>query len=152
MFHRIAGCLLFILGLAVSAMALRGWLHTDAMAHVYAQFSEMRALHGAVFKPEQWSSHWRLANLVLLGMGCSIVFSAVAVMLKKPWGYLILFGSFVFAGTYPIIIRIVGYSRYKWEGGSLLGGLPYMSVALAALLAYMAMERSRKSEIDRHSN
>lgn len=147
MFHRMGGCLLFILGLGVSAMALRGWLHTDAMAHVYIQFSEIGTLHGLAFNPDQWSSHWRLANLVLLGIGCSIVVSAAVVMLNKPWGYLLLFGSFVFAGTYPIIIRIAGYSRYKWEGGSLPGSLPYLAAALTALLAYIAMKRNRESAV-----
>ena len=116
MFHRVAGCGLVLLGLIVGAFALSAWLHTDAMAHVYNEFSGTEALHGAVFKPGQWSSHWRLVNLVLLGIGCSIAASGVAVMLNKPWGYLLLFSSFVFAGTYPIIMRIAGYSQYRWEG------------------------------------
>ncbi len=152
MFHRVAGRGLVLLGLIVGAFALSAWLHTDAMAHVYNEFSGTEALHGAVFKPGQWSSHWRLVNLVLLGIGCSIAASGVAVMLNKPWGYLLLFSSFVFAGTYPIIMRIAGYSQYRWEGGSLRGGLPYMAVALAALLGYVVMKRGQKSGIDRRPN
>jgi hypothetical protein len=145
MFHRITGCLLIVLGLSVGAFALSGWLKTDAMAQTYDQFFQVGALRGAMFKAGQWSSHWRFINLLLMIFGSLIVISGLVVFLKNSWGYLLLSCSFAGIGTLPVILRIAGYSRYKWDGGSLYGALPYLAVALAAFLAYIAMERKGKS-------
>jgi hypothetical protein len=149
MFHRITGGLLVAIGLLIGVVGLYGWMHTDVMARMFSEFSEVGAFHGAVFKPALWSSHWRLANLVIAGMGCSTAVAGLMLMLKKPWGYLVLFGTFVFAGTYPLILRMSGYAQYKWEGGSIRGGLPYMAVALIALLVYIVVVRRQRAGVDR---
>ena len=149
MFYRITGGLLIAIGLLIGVVGLYEWMHTDTMARMLSEFSEAGAFRGTVFKPALWASHWRLANLVIAGMGCSTAVAGLMVMLKKPWGYLVLFGTFVFAGTYPLILRMSSYAQYKWEGGSIRGGLPCVAVALMALLVYVVVVRRQRAGIDR---
>ncbi|GLQ99241.1 hypothetical protein [Dyella mobilis] len=147
MFHRISGCLFIILGLSVGAFGLNDWLKTDALVHTYELLFRASTLQSGVFKPEQWSSHWRFINLILMVFGCLIAYSGVLVLLKKSLGYLLLSCSLIGMGIVPIILRVIGYSRYKWDGGGLWGELPYFAVGLAALLAYMMVKRKSRSAI-----
>lgn len=144
MFHRITGALLIAVGISIGVIGVLGWMRTDAMARMFAAFSEAGALHGAVFNSELWSSHWRLENLIITIVGSLTAIAGVVVVRKKALGYLVAFGIFAFAGTYPFILRVSGYARYEWEGGSIHGGLPLFAVALAALLVYMVTVRRRK--------
>ncbi|MBD8898376.1 hypothetical protein [Rhodanobacter sp. DHG33] len=146
MFHRITGALLIVAGISMGAIGVMGWMRTDAMVRIFTELSAAGALHGATFNSELWSSHWRLENLILTAIGSLTASAGVVVLRKKRMGYLVAFGIFMFAGTYPLVLRICGYARYKWEGGSIHSGLPFFAVALAALLVYMGMVRSQRTK------
>ena len=131
---RLTGIAVFLLGGAIAAAAVWGWVSTPAM--VSGSFEVVPS------DARDWSASWRLSSGLLVLIGLSAACAGAAIAWKKVWGFLLLSSAAAVAAVFPWVLQASGCLRYAFEEPSLNETAICVVVATCSVAAYFHV-RSR---------
>jgi hypothetical protein len=131
--QRISGALVICAALYSLWMGLSAVLNAPESTN---NFVDLAALFEQSIDRSDFLLHWRVTYLLVVLGSLLALLAGVAMVLLKRWSCALLAAIFGTALLISVVGRLVGYTHYGFEGGSLRDLLILLVVAIIAYLGY----------------